>query len=90
MARNIYPRRNPRQFSQSATRAVWFILTALLILPLYLGIDEALGWTVLFPLMSVFTTLAGIIGFNHKIDIFKKYRASEIQSEQHATFAGTR
>lgn len=90
MARNIYQRHNMRKFTQSAIRAVWFILTALLILPLYLGIDKTLGWTVVFPLISIFTALAGITGFNHKIDIFKTYRATDIHSDQHATFAGTR
>lgn len=88
MTHNFYHRNKPKVVNVVG-RTVWFILTALLILPLYADLDRTLGWAVLFPLISVFTALAGITGVDHPFDMLKKYHASETQSLQHAKFADT-
>lgn len=82
MKRNKSHRNGTEYFVGSMVRAAWFSLTALLIVPVYAGLDQMPDWVVLLPLFSIVTALAGIFGFNPLHVLFESSRvdgASEAQ-----------
>lgn len=74
----------------SIMRAVWFALTALLLSPVYAGLDQMPDWVVLFPLISIVTALAGIIAFNPLHVLFVSTRVDGADDEHGSMVASAR